>query len=416
MTKRIISALLAVFAVTVLLAPSALAASEDKGLDEVLVAADGTVTLVSGHMADEEVSSAQLKLEVEPIIEDSQITVSFAFGSVPEGSLKKSSVSGNTLSIYVAGTEALMAEGQTQLTLGVLSVSDGAMVKVSLVKGSLQYVYGRELIAQNAENVVSYVNISAEALQSLVKEAEALEPGDYSNSSFESLQKAIADAKALLENSSASAESLAQAYQALSAAMSRLEEKNENEPSWETRQALEDAIESASALRRDDYSEGFDELQSALEAARAALNDPTKNESELQAAIAALASAMDALVEKPAQGPGDPGSIPEGKPGPDESAPSPSPTAPLRATPRPSPSPKPSTSPSPRPGASPSPGAGADGSEGDRADASSAAPAAPVPAAEAETAGGISVAVWILLALLLVLAGFAVAYWYRRRR
>ena len=64
--------------------------------------------------------------------------------------------------------------------------------------------------------------------------------------------------------------------------------------------ALEEAVENAKALEKEDYTEeSWEALEDALENAEEVLKDPTATQEEVDAATEALEEAMDALEEKP---------------------------------------------------------------------------------------------------------------------
>ena len=107
----------------------------------------GTVTVVSQHAAKEEISSLGFSLLVESENADK---VEFQFEESNAEILEfRYDENAKKLNIYVAGTEALFAEGTDYLTIGRVIVQDEnggeASAKVSVVEDSLQYVYGAEL-------------------------------------------------------------------------------------------------------------------------------------------------------------------------------------------------------------------------------------------------------------------------------
>lgn len=107
----------------------------------------GTVTVVSQHAAKEEISSLGFSLLVESENADK---VEFQFEESNAEILEfRYDENAKKLNIYVAGTEALFAEGTDSLTIGRVIVQDEnggeASAKVSVVEDSLQYVYGAEL-------------------------------------------------------------------------------------------------------------------------------------------------------------------------------------------------------------------------------------------------------------------------------
>ncbi len=143
MRKYLCNILIALFLFTALPSMRVLAAGRDGfRLDD-----GGTVTVVSQHAAKEEVSSLGFSLLVES---DNADKVEFQFEESNAEILEfRYDENAKKLNIYVAGTEALFAEGTDSLTIGRIIVQDEnggeASAKVSVVEDSLQYVYGAEL-------------------------------------------------------------------------------------------------------------------------------------------------------------------------------------------------------------------------------------------------------------------------------
>lgn len=143
MRKYLCNILIALFLFTALPSMRVLAAGRDGfWLDD-----GGTVTVVSQHAAKEEVSSLGFSLLVES---DNADKVEFQFEESNAEILEfRYDENAKKLNIYVAGTEALFAEGTDSLTIGRIIVQDEnggeASAKVSVVEDSLQYVYGAEL-------------------------------------------------------------------------------------------------------------------------------------------------------------------------------------------------------------------------------------------------------------------------------
>lgn len=222
MTRRVLKnwrigpALLALACLLALLAPGALAAEAvDKGTDSVEIGQDGTVTLVSGHIAGEQVASVQFQLTLG---EGDSFTLDPAFAAAG----KITYVSGTgTVSVYIAGPTALMAPDQTRLTLGTVADPAGA----ALVEGSLRYVYGKSVVQQRIAMFQAPVPADAEAckeqIRSLLESPKSSD--DYSEESYAAYLKAAGEAAALLEEDSpASPEQLQEALNALQSAINNL--------------------------------------------------------------------------------------------------------------------------------------------------------------------------------------------------
>lgn len=127
----------------------------------------GTVTVVSQHAAKEEVSSLCFSLSVESAnaarvefeFEDSRAKIKDFRYDQATGSLK----------VYLAGTEALFAEGTEALAVGKIKVLDGSgnevTATVSAVENSLQYVYGTEAVTMQGVELPDAVQIGPAAVQ-----------------------------------------------------------------------------------------------------------------------------------------------------------------------------------------------------------------------------------------------------------
>lgn len=117
------------------------------GGDGFRIDESGNVTIVSGHAAEDGIASLSFGLSVES---EGAVRVEFRFA---ESSARitefRYDQSARRLNIYMAGTEALFAEGTDSLTVGRIVVlnQNGAetAARVSVVADSLQYVYGTEL-------------------------------------------------------------------------------------------------------------------------------------------------------------------------------------------------------------------------------------------------------------------------------
>lgn len=142
--KKYLYYILSVLFLSAILLPIQVRAAGRSGLklDE-----NGTVTVVLPQAAREGISSLGFSLSVEPAGEAS---AEFQFnGNMAEILEYRYDKSSGKLNVYVAGTEALFAEGTDSLTIGEVVVRDSsgreAAAGVSFVEGSLQYVHGAEL-------------------------------------------------------------------------------------------------------------------------------------------------------------------------------------------------------------------------------------------------------------------------------
>ncbi len=143
MRKYIVAALMTIIVLT-FLRPLSASAEEAEGLR---VNGEGQVTFVPDAAAREGASTLGFSLYVKP---SSAAKVEFWFDE-SNGKIREFRYDQETgkLSIYIAGTEALMKDGAQSLTIGNIAVLDGnnspATAVVSMGAGSLKYVDGTEL-------------------------------------------------------------------------------------------------------------------------------------------------------------------------------------------------------------------------------------------------------------------------------
>lgn len=143
MRKYIVKALM-IMALFVFFSPLSAHAEEAEGLR---VDDKGQVIFVPDGTFSEDVSTFGFSLYVKPSV---SAEVEFWFdesnGKIREFRYDKET---GKLSIYIAGTEALMEEGVQSLTIGSIAVTDGngspATAMVSMGAGSLKYVDGSGL-------------------------------------------------------------------------------------------------------------------------------------------------------------------------------------------------------------------------------------------------------------------------------
>lgn len=292
MTKRMykyIWAALFAAALLLLLAPAALADEADT----VTVEPSGAVTLQSSHMAGEKVSSLQLQLDVSGVGD-----AAFAFDPALSGRITYSSLGEDgILDIYIAGTEPLMSGDTTKLVLGALTGS--APESAKLVDGSLQYVYGTRMMAQNISRT-DEESLSGEQAQ--IDLRNKLEDTNntygmqdvqkqYTPESLAALQEAVDRANSLLADGDASEEELRQALQALDEAVDGLVNIG--------RAALDSVLTQAQSAASGSYTqESLDALEKAIRQAEEARD--SGDESAWDSAAANLQKALDDLVPQAA--------------------------------------------------------------------------------------------------------------------
>ena len=132
-----------------------------EGGNEVRLDQEGTVTIISPSAAAEGVSSLQFSVTIDA---GNAERVEFAFdqsnAKIAEYRYNKDE---KKLNVYLAGTEALFADGAETLTMGKVKVLDAAgrdvAATVSIVADSVQYVDGTELKTMEGVTVSDPVKI-----------------------------------------------------------------------------------------------------------------------------------------------------------------------------------------------------------------------------------------------------------------
>lgn len=301
-------ALLALACLLMLLAPRALAADViDKGDDAIQIGLDGTVTLLSGHAADEKLASVQFVLNVPagstfsfaPL--GDRLTYSYTAAVQVEEDKTQ-----DQIHIFVAGAEPLMGEGVTSLTVGTVSASD--LQAVTLAEGSLRYVYGSKVITQSAGTRSEQPETPRAKLERLCQEAVLIEDlSPFTQESKDAFMQARNTAAALLENAEATDDALTAAYEALKAAMDGLALPTVTDPPTDPlaslkaqlRAALDEVEGEYDETKKDAYTtDSWNTLMSAISAGEALLapdREQAPTEEELQTAINALAAAKTGL-------------------------------------------------------------------------------------------------------------------------
>ncbi len=367
MTRRMerslwIAAALAMILALCLWAPQAQASEAiDKSTDIIDISEDGTVTLISGHLAEEKLASLQLELKVEEGV------AGFQFSESLGDRLKYCSHGDGTLRIFIAGSEPLLAEGETALVLGTVT---GEGVRVTPVEDSLQFVRGTRMASQVLTEAVSqepepsqppeeedtgepspvttpdHTNDredtggwedtddreDARAMLQAELDSAAARYGAsdtrYTQDSWGALLTAVEQATQLLDRSDASQQELEAALSQLRAAIRGLVPIG--------RAALSETLASAKGLSAAAYTQdSYRALQDAIANADAVLADPSADEADWSAALTLLQEAIDRLVPYTnADSNGE--AIPDGPDGGDSRAADDSNTpAPVTATPAP---------------------------------------------------------------------------------
>ena len=155
--------------------------------DSVTIAPDGTVKLVSDHMAKEEVKTIAVAFNITPTYPIDQVTFGFEFDAGINAmvkSAKQNDANKNLFTIRIAGVNPLLTGKNTELTLGKLTVKEtktGEAVKAEVnvpIEDGLKYVAGSEEKTAAIDEVTATLdgkegNPDASSLQTLIDNTEA---------------------------------------------------------------------------------------------------------------------------------------------------------------------------------------------------------------------------------------------------
>ncbi len=237
MKKYMISLIVAVFTFIAVL-PTPIKAAETKESVTVTETTDdkAKVSLTMPNGAKEQISTVKVSLLVEQrnISED---TVSFTFAEAIKQKAKvteyRYSKDTNTLNIYVSGTTPLFADDEETIEIGTISA--GKNFKVSVGEDSLTAVYGSGeetvALADYPEVTISDGNDSeypnrpgeeAKKLLEMIKTAENLPKGDYTEESYNAMLEALENAKKILKDPNSTNEQIVQALAELENAIGAL--------------------------------------------------------------------------------------------------------------------------------------------------------------------------------------------------
>ena len=181
---------------------------------------------------------------------------------------------------YTTGTWATFAEALENAKT-VAEDADATQAEIDEAKAAL---------AEAMENLIARGDKTA--LNSLIAETEALDEEAYTSGTWAALEEALEAAKAVAEDADALQNAVDEAADALRGALDALVERGD-------KTALNSLIAEAEALDEESYtSDTWAALEEALEAAKAVAEDADATQEEADAARAALAEAMNALIER----------------------------------------------------------------------------------------------------------------------
>ena len=180
---------------------------------------------------------------------------------------------------------------------GTITLEKQAVVTITIKK------------AASDDPIVSWISVSGQEapesepvdkseLQNLYDANSGKEQGNYTDESWKSFTAALETAKAVLDNEDATEEQVAAATTALEEAIKGLTEK-EPEPVPVDKSELQKLYDANSGKEQGNYTdESWKVFETALESAKAVLDNANATEKMVQAAAEALKAAVDGLTEK----------------------------------------------------------------------------------------------------------------------
>lgn len=156
--------------------------------------------------------------------------------------------------------------------------------------------------AQNNPMTEENVNVSDSKLKAAISSAEAMNSDDYTAESFAKLQEALAAARKVLDDTSATQDEIDAAQSALESAMQGLVKKQEETPANDT-SALIDALNNAMGyVDTTKYqSDKVNALQNAINSGNSVLASNDSTQEQIDAATAAINNAVQDCINSPLQ-------------------------------------------------------------------------------------------------------------------
>ena len=172
-----------------------------------------------------------------------------------------------------------------------------AALENALLEGEIVYENSKATasqIAQATQNILNAINslvpknVDKTALQNAIDTANALDEDDYTDSTWQAVEDALAAGTAVLNNPSATQSQVDAATQAILDAIAALELD---------KSALVNAISAANALDADDYTDStWQAVENAVTAGTAVLNDPNATADDIAQAAQDILDAINNLV------------------------------------------------------------------------------------------------------------------------
>ena len=147
---------------------------------------------------------------------------------------------------------------------------------------------------ENLQDALNQLALDKSALAAAIAQGSAItddatQAAKYTAESLAVLENALEVGEIVYANTKATAEQIAQATQAILDAINSLSRNIDKD-------ALQDLVDEANAIDQDDYTdETADDLQDAIDAAQAVLDDPDATDDEIRDAYEALEDAINNL-------------------------------------------------------------------------------------------------------------------------
>ena len=197
------------------------------------------------------------------------------------------------LNSLIAEMEALDEESYTSGTWAALEEALEAAKAVAEDADALQNAVDEAADALRGALDALVERGDKTALNSLIAEAEALDEESYTSDTWAALEEALEAAKAVAEDADATQEEADAARAALAEAMNALIVRGD-------KSRLDNLIDEAEKLKEEDYTaDSWSKLKDALEEARKVAENEDATQEEIDAAKAALGTAVEGLETKP---------------------------------------------------------------------------------------------------------------------
>lgn len=208
-------------------------------------------------------------------------------------------VNGSTQYVSAEETEVLAEIDGWIKVAGRLTIPEGATsaafyLETSADAASASFYMDDVVIRKTLD--ASEQPIDKTELEELIEEAEALTSSDYTAETWSAVEAALAVAKYVYDDESATEDEVADAAKTLTDAIEALEEVV---PIVVDKAALKEQIDKAEALNSEDYTaESWSTVEAALAVAKYVYDDENASEEKVTEASKALIDAMEALEEE----------------------------------------------------------------------------------------------------------------------